>query len=165
MRLLQVKILCVFIVSITLSYAQEGIHQHSSSMLFGIAAPDSLVLPTDDSIQSVTDELQSITDIDSLESTSSVVFITDTTDLPVAVELNQFKPNPTKAVIYAAIFPGLGQIYNGKYWKLPIVYGGFLGFSYAISWNHRYYIDYSNGYKDIMGDDPEKDSWKNFLPY
>lgn len=164
MRLLKVKVLCVFIVGITLSYAQEIIHQHSSSTLSVMVAPDSLVLLTD-SIQSVTDEQQSITEVDSLESISSVVLITDTADLPVAVEYNQFKPNPTKAVIYAAIFPGLGQIYNGKYWKLPIVYGGFLGFSYAISWNHRYYIDYSNGYKDIMGDDPEKDSWKNFLPY
>ena len=65
-----------------------------------------------------------------------------------------FKPNPTKAVIYSAIFPGLGQIYNKKYWKLPIVYGGFLGLSYAISWNGRYYNDYSDAYKAIMSDDP-----------
>ena len=43
-----------------------------------------------------------------------------------------FKPDPKKAVIYSAIFPGLGQIYNRKYWKLPILYGGFVGLSYAI---------------------------------
>lgn len=65
-----------------------------------------------------------------------------------------FKPNPTRAVIYSAIFPGLGQIYNKKYWKLPLVYGGFLGLSYAISWNGKYYNDYTAGYKALMSSDP-----------
>lgn len=64
--------------------------------------------------------------------------------------VEDFKPNPTKAVIYSAIFPGLGQIYNRKYWKLPIVYGGFMGVIYGISWNGNMYTDYQNGYKDIM---------------
>lgn len=162
MRLLKVKILCVFIVSITLSYAQEVIHQHSSNTL-SVIVTDSLVQLSDTIV--VVPEEQPVSKIDSIESNSSVVIITDTTDLTMTLEVKEFNPNPTKAVIYAAIFPGLGQIYNRKYWKLPIVYGGFIGFSYAITWNNRYYVDYSNGYKDIMGDDPEKDSWKNFLPY
>src|SRR5690554_362129 len=76
-----------------------------------------------------------------------------------------FKPSPTKAVIYSAIFPGLGQIYNRKYWKLPIVYGGFVGFTYAITWNHGYYRDYLGGYQDIMDDNPETNRWHNMLPY
>jgi len=67
--------------------------------------------------------------------------------------MKPFKPDPTKAVIYSAIFPGLGQIYNRKYWKLPIVYGGFLGFVYAITWNGRLYGDYTDGYRAIMKDD------------
>lgn len=65
-----------------------------------------------------------------------------------------FKPDPNKAVLYSAIFPGLGQIYNRKYWKLPLVYGGFLGFAYAISWNGRQYSDYTRAYKAIMKEDP-----------
>lgn len=65
----------------------------------------------------------------------------------------------------SAIFPGLGQIYNRKYWKLPILYGGFVGLSYAISWNNRYYQDYFHAYKDIMDDDPETNSWHDFLRY
>lgn len=65
-----------------------------------------------------------------------------------------FKPDPNKAVLYSAIFPGLGQIYNRKYWKLPLVYGGFLGLTYAITWNGRQYNDYTGAYKAIMREDP-----------
>lgn len=77
----------------------------------------------------------------------------------------EFKPDPRKTLIFSAIFPGLGQIYNRKYWKLPILYGGFIGLSYAISWNNRYYQDYFQAYKDIMDEDPETNSWHNFLRY
>ncbi|HHU97813.1 MAG: DUF5683 domain-containing protein [Bacteroidota bacterium] len=77
----------------------------------------------------------------------------------------RFKPSPKKAVIYSALFPGLGQIYNRKFWKLPIVYGGFVGFTYAISWNNGYYRDYLQAYQDIMDDNPETNSWHNILPY
>ena len=83
----------------------------------------------------------------------------------VAVKKKEFKPDPKKTIIMSAIFPGLGQIYNRKYWKLPILYGGFVGLSYAISWNNRYYQDYFQAYKDIMDDDPETNSWHNFLRY
>lgn len=107
----------------------------------------------------------SIVKKDSVMMKESIVIVDETEELPMTLKLEEFKPNPTKALIYSAIFPGLGQIYNRKYWKLPIVYGGFLGFTYAITWNGKYYKDYSNGYKDIMDEDPETDSWKNFLPY
>lgn len=82
-----------------------------------------------------------------------------------------FKPNPNKAVLYSALFPGLGQIYNRKYWKLPIVYGGFMGLTYAITWNNKNLQDYGTAYKDLSydlihhQDDPESwhQSWKNFI--
>ncbi len=162
MRLLKFKIICCFILSVTIGYAQDAMQQHSNDTLPVIIA-DSLVKVTTDTIVEPIKEVTA--EGDSIGMGSSVVIITDTTNLPMTLELYEFKPDPTKAVIYAAIFPGLGQIYNRKYWKLPIVYGGFLGFSYAISWNNRYYTDYSSGYLDIMDDDPETDSWKNFLPY
>ena len=152
MRLLKVKIICCFILSVTFSYAQ-GIMQQNPN--------DTLPLITSDSLTQITDTIDialpplEVVDSDSTLASSqpsSVVFVTDTSELPMTLNTKMFKPDPKKAVIYAIIFPGLGQVYNRKYWKLPIVYGGFLGFSYSIAWNGRYYTDYSNGYKDIMGD-------------
>ena len=55
------------------------------------------------------------------------------------------------ALLYALV-PGLGQIYNRKYWKLPLVYGAFMGCMYAITWNNKNYKDYSTAYFDIMED-------------
>lgn len=85
---------------------------------------------------------------------------------------SEFKPNSTRAVLYSAAFPGLGQIYNRKYWKLPIIYGGYMAFMYAITWNNQMYQDYYHAYMDIMDDalnrpeaDPSQwsDSWKVFI--
>ncbi|MCH5181604.1 MAG: hypothetical protein J1F06_03140 [Prevotellaceae bacterium] len=60
--------------------------------------------------------------------------------------------------------PGAGQIYNRKYWKLPIVYGGFLGCTYALTWNQQMYLDYSQAYLDIMDGDPTTNSFMDMLP-
>lgn len=50
--------------------------------------------------------------------------------------------DPRKALLYAAIVPGLGQIYNKKYWKLPLVYGGFISIGYGINFYQEGYIKY-----------------------
>ena len=65
---------------------------------------------------------------------------------------SMWKPNPSKSVWLAAIVPGLGQIYNRSYWKLPIVYGGLMGCAYAITWNSNKYSDYRQAYIDIVRD-------------
>lgn len=78
--------------------------------------------------------------------------------------LESFTPDPAKATWSALVFPGGGQIYNHKYWKLPIVYGGFLGCAYALNWNNQMYSDYSQAYLDIMDDDPGTASYEDFLP-
>ena len=51
--------------------------------------------------------------------------------------------SPRKAILYAAVLPGLGQAYNKKYWKLPLVYGGF----YAIGYHIKLYNDLYTEYK------------------
>ena len=76
----------------------------------------------------------------------------------------RFIPDSQRSVWLALVFPGGGQIYNRKYWKLPIVYGGFVGCTYALNWNNKMYKDYSQAYLDIMDDDPNTKSYEDFLP-
>ena len=74
-----------------------------------------------------------------------------------------WKPDTKRAMWLAIILPGAGQIYNRKYWKLPIIYGGFVGCAYAITWNNQMYHDYSQAYMDIMDNDPNTQSYNQFL--
>lgn len=78
--------------------------------------------------------------------------------------VSTFVPDPMKALWYSVLFPGLGQIYNRKYWKLPILYGGFIGLTYAITWNSSKYSEYSLAYRDITGNDPNAKSYMDFFP-
>ena len=75
-----------------------------------------------------------------------------------------FKPDPIRALWLSLVLPGAGQIYNHKYWKLPIIYGGFLGCAYALSWNNQMLSDYSQAYLDIMDNDPNSKSYEKMLP-
>lgn len=75
-----------------------------------------------------------------------------------------FRPDPQRALWLSLILPGAGQIYNRKYWKLPIIYGGFLGCIYALSWNNQMLSDYSQAYLDIMDNDPDTKSYEKMLP-
>ena len=83
----------------------------------------------------------------------SVMLAADSLPKPAQIKM-EFKPDPKKAVLMALV-PGLGQIYNRKFWKLPIVYGGLMGCMYAVTWNNRNYQDYTTAYKDIMMDAEE----------
>ena len=61
-------------------------------------------------------------------------------------------PDARKAVWLGVIIPGAGQIYNRSYWKLPIVYGAFMGCGYAISQMQNRYSGYKTAYLDLYKD-------------
>ena len=74
-----------------------------------------------------------------------------------------WRPDPQRALWLALVIPGGGQIYNRKYWKLPIIYGGFMGCIDAMSWNNSMYRDYSQAYLDLTDNDPNTKSYNEFL--
>lgn len=93
---------------------------------------------------------------------SIVVLPVETTTL--ALDIAEKTHSPHKASFYAAILPGLGQVYNKKYWKLPLLYGGIAGVGYGIHFNSKYYKDYRRAYRDFIVRDPNNTSYLQFVP-
>lgn len=58
--------------------------------------------------------------------------------------------SPRIAALRAAVLPGWGQVYNKKYWKLPLVYGGAAGIGYGIYWNNAQYQFFKNTYQEAF---------------
>ena len=83
--------------------------------------------------------------------------------LKVQKDWNKWVPDPKRALWLAIVFPGGGQIYNRKYWKLPLIYGGFMGCLYAMNWNNNMYKDYSQAFLDISDNDPNTASYNSYL--
>lgn len=84
---------------------------------------------------------------------------------PVVPHVIKEKPaiSPLKATMLAAAFPGMGQIYNRKYWKIPIVYAGFGAVAYSIIYNSSNFNSYLEGYQDLTDDIPATDSYRKLL--
>jgi len=102
--------------------------------------------------------------LEALVDTAMLTTKTDSMQRELPKPKKRFIPNSNRSIWLALVFPGGGQIYNRKYWKLPIVYGGFVGCAYALNWNNKMYKDYSQAYLDIMDDDPNTKSFEDFLP-
>lgn len=98
-----------------------------------------------------------------MDTIATSVVITDSVPAKKKRDWNTWRPNPKRAMWLAIVLPGAGQIYNRKYWKLPIFYGGFIGCLYALSWNGQMYHDYSQAYVDLMDNDPNTQSYNDFL--
>jgi hypothetical protein len=73
--------------------------------------------------------------------------------------------NPSIVAIESAVIPGLGQISNRQYWKVPIIYGGFLTLGYFIRENQLQYVDFRDAYKlRVDGDTATKDKYDPTVP-
>lgn len=164
-RLLTLIILCISCVGVQIASAQArliAVEAQKGALKDSIARPKALMPFTAAGLQ-----------VDTVAEDSIVV---DTINLQIPfnskevkkqqrdLKRAQFVPDPQRALWLALVIPGAGQIYNRKYWKLPLVYGGFLGCTYAFTWNQQMYSDYSQAYLDIMDDNPATESYKDFLP-
>lgn len=72
--------------------------------------------------------------------------------------------SPKKATIYSAILPGLGQAYNKKYWKIPLIYAGFGTIGYYIHWNNDNYNVLKLAYNDLTDGDDSTNSYLDLKP-
>jgi hypothetical protein len=70
---------------------------------------------------------------------------------------------PMKATMLSATIPGGGQVYNRKYWKIPLVYAGFGALGYAVVVNSKNYNAYTKGYQDFTDKIPETDSYLDLI--
>lgn len=76
-----------------------------------------------------------------------------TTDEVVEIETDTLENRPNTAALYSAALPGLGQGYNKKYWKIPIIYGSGMVIGYYINYNHQLYKQYRDGLIALIDQD------------
>ena len=159
MRFVRVYI-SLFFVFVTL-----GLRAQDDNAQFIIKSIDSI-----DTIKPI-NTIDSINFIAEGSNTSGSQFSTDSVKLVRQLKREQraweranFKPDPNKSLWLALTFPGAGQIYNRKYWKLPIVYGGAVGVAYAVSYYGGHYNDYMKGYRDYLDSDPNTNYHLELIP-
>ena len=138
--------------------AMDSLNAQTESALQRVSAADSIALA--DSIAAENKKRL----LEMTSSTTPQVSPTPTDSINGALNKKIFIPNPTKATWLALVIPGGGQIYNRKYWKLPIIYGGFAGCAYALTWNNKMYKDYMQAYKDAALGNWEANSIHDLLP-
>ena len=138
--------------------AMDSLNAQTESALQRVSAADSIALA--DSIAAENKKRL----LEMTSSTTPQVSPTPTDSINGALNKKVFIPNPTKATWLALVIPGGGQIYNRKFWKLPIIYGGFAGCAYALTWNNKMYKDYMQAYKDAALGNWEANSIHDLLP-
>ena len=117
----------------------------------------------DSMLVAIDDSLAKDTVIPKVEEVEPSIVAHTVEEVKPVKDMTKFQPNPKRALWLALVIPGGGQIYNRKYWKLPIVYGGIIGCLYAMNWNNNMYKDYSQAYLDLTDKDPATQSYNLFL--
>ena len=90
------------------------------------------------------------------------IFAQDTVTVSIPRK-HTFNAEPLKATMLAVAFPGLGQVYNRKYWKIPLVYAGFGVLAYSISFYTTNYNDMMKAYQDFTDKVPETATYTRFV--
>ncbi|MEY5047059.1 MAG: hypothetical protein RLZZ175_418 [Bacteroidota bacterium] len=73
--------------------------------------------------------------------------------------------SPKKATLMALVLPGSGQVYNKKYWKVPIVVGGLVGLIYGASREHNSFLKFNNDLRDYRLYKTKEDSLNQIPQY
>lgn len=161
-----VLLLCMSLLNCTEAHAQRA-KKHRE----GVLTADSIRTKnqTDSLALADTTDLQRQLKLETLEAPVDTALLARQNDsiqnsIPAPQEKKRWIPNSNRTVWLGLIIPGAGQIYNRKYWKLPLIYGGFVGCAYALTWNGQMYKDYSQAYQDIMSNNPNNKSYEDFLP-
>ena len=79
---------------------------------------------------------------------------TASNDLSDSARIAKLQKKVKRATVMSAALPGLGQIYNKDYWKVPIVYAGFGTIIYFIGYNHQNYTEYKQLYANVDSKGP-----------
>ena len=95
--------------------------------------------------------------------TDSISAVTPKSEIEVYTDIQESnaaptvaKFNPTKAGLYSAVLPGLGQYYNKKYWKIPIVWGGIGTGVGVVLWNQKQYNRYRDAFIAQLNGQPHE---------
>lgn len=86
-------------------------------------------------------------------------------DVGTGVEIYKHSKSPTTASLYSAVLPGLGQIYNEAYWKVPLVYGLLGSMIYVVYFNDNQYQLYRQSYLDLTDADPNTRYYENIASW
>lgn len=159
-RLTTVQLTLAFLFATSASQAQVNVvkvdstSQKKEAMQFEMK---------DGKMVNIADSLAKLDAEEEKELEGKSVVVKDSKDNKPKRDWKTWAPDPKRAMWLALVLPGAGQIYNRKYWKLPIIYGGFVGCIYAMQWNNQMFHDYSQAYIDIMDNDPNTQSYNQFL--
>jgi len=98
-------------------------------------------------------------DAQQIDSTTQILVPDTSTNMQLSIEssdtiTNEVRHSPRKASLYSTMLPGLGQAYNGKYWKIPVVYGLGAYTVYAALANHNIYKGYRDAFRIRTDGDP-----------
>lgn len=146
---------CCFLVFLVLSGATGFAQAVPDTSLNNVALPDSL---RDKKEAELIERTKVVPLVPATERAAS----SDAATTPEKKE--RYQPKPKKSALYSAIFPGLGQINNREYWKVPIVYAGVGVAGYFIITNTREYQRYRKAYVSRLSNPNYKDEFSEIYP-